>query len=186
MSYSHTLPGQDRTESIARFFLDKQQNNFKSQREGHAVYDDVEMVEIIIPGDNKTQVTSMVRQEHKDRWPRQYEAFKKGLEPAVDGYPIEHWAPVTAAQAANFKAVNVPTVEALAAVSDANLHALGIGARQLRDRAKAWLEQARDGEPLAKALAELENERAEKLALQTQVADLAAAVRRLEDKLNAE
>jgi hypothetical protein len=180
MSFSHTLPGQESKRCFARFFMDKDINNFRSKQEGRTVFDDVEMVEIIIPGDSKTQVVTRVTDRHRHEWAREYEAFKNGLEPAVQGYPIEHWPPLTAAMAANFKARAVHTVEALASVSDANLANLGLGARQWRERAQAWLQQAENGKAVDEMMSQRDEARAELNVLKSQYADLSAAVEKLQ------
>lgn len=182
MSYSHTLPGEANTESFARFYLGKTQNNHKSKLEGHAVFDDVEMVEIVIPGDKNTLVDTMVNDSHRQRWPQLYKAFKEGLSPSETGYPIEHWPAITAAQAANFKALHIHTVEALAGLSDGVLQNVGLGARDLRTRAQNWLQRASDAKPMDRLQAELDDEKAKNAVMQNQIEELMASVRKLQEK----
>lgn len=165
--------------TFPRFYRDKAENGFKSAQAGHAVYDDVEMVEIIIPGQNQSIATERVKAEHKARWPTQYAAWKAGLEVAQEGSPLEFWPPLTPAQVANMKALNVHTVEQLAAVDDTALTRMGMGARDLREKAKAWLENAKGGESVSKLMAENAALKAQISAMETNYADLAGKVREL-------
>lgn len=162
-----------------RFYRDKVENGFKSAQAGHAVYDDVEMVEIIIPGQNQSVATERVKQAHRDRWPAQYAAWKAGQEIAQEGSPLELWPPLTPAQVANLKVFNVHTVEQLAAVDDQALGNLGLGARDLREKARAWLENAKGGEALSQALAENSALKAQMKVMESNYADLAERVRKL-------
>lgn len=165
---------------IPEFYLHAIQNNFKSEQEGRPVFDDVEKVRIIIPGDKHTRVEERVTDEHRQRWPRQYEAFKTGLEQSPEGFPIELWPPISPALALNLKALGIPTVEALSVVTDAALGNIGIGARELRAKAKAYLQQAEDGKPLIAALADKERLEGELVVRDKQIADLQAAVAQLQ------
>ncbi len=167
--------------TFPRFYRDKLENGFKSSQAGHAVYDDVEMVEIIIPGQMQSIATSRVKPEHKQRWPNQYAAFLAGLTPSVEGSPLEEWPPLSPAQVANLKVVNVHTVEQLAAVNDGDLDKIGMGARALRDKAAAWLDNAKGGEALSKTLADNERLKAELETLRTNHDQLAQVVQRLSD-----
>jgi hypothetical protein len=61
-------------------------------------------------------------------------------EKADDGWPIEEWGVVTRSYAESLKLLNIPTVEALAALTDANAASL-MGGRKYRDLAKAALDE---------------------------------------------
>jgi hypothetical protein len=176
MSNTHhsLLPGETKVSAFPRFFVESELQEFKSNEAGHSIYADVEMVEVIIPGDSKSTWAGRVKQEHKDRWPREYEAFKKGQAVEHDGYPLKMWPPMTPALVATLGALNVYTVEQLAAVQDGALQNLGTGGRQLRDKAKMFLEQQAGGEPLARIVAELEQMKAQVALLERDNADLKA------------
>lgn len=132
------------------FDLQDVKNAVKSLKAGHPVFDQVQMITIKIPGNNKTVVVRKVRHdigpanEPPDpvRWPKQWQAFQnKGVQ-SVDGMPLEQWAPLVKNDVQRLKGLNIHSVEQLASVGDHNLHNLGHGGRGLRDTAKAWLEQA--------------------------------------------
>ena len=165
--------------AIPRFFRDKMQNNFRSEQEGRPVYDDVEKVEIIIPGMTQSIAVERVNEGHKMRWPQHYAAFQKGLEPVHDGTPLEEWPPLSPAQVANLKALQVHTVEQLANITDTAIQKIGMGARDLKAKAGAWLDQAQSGAALSKALAENAQLRAQLDTMKENHDQLAAAVARL-------
>lgn len=170
--------------AFPRFYRSKEENGFKSSQAGHPVFDDVEMVEIIIPGQTQSISHVRVKQAQRDRWPQQYAAFKAGLEPALEGSPLEEWPPLSPAQVANLKALQIHTVEQLATASDTVLEKIGMGSRALRDKAAAWLDNANGGEALSKALAHNERLTAELADMQRKHNDLAQTVQRLADAQN--
>lgn len=170
---------EDKDYTFPRFYRDKAENGFKSAQEGRPVYDDVEMVEIIIPGQNQSIATERVKQHHKERWPSQYAAWKAGLEAVHDGSPLELWPPLTPAQIANLKALNVHTVEQLAAVDDQALGRIGMGARDLREKAKAYLTNAERGQALSQAMAKIATLEATIESMKANYDDLAAKARQL-------
>jgi len=149
MTDTFTLPStQDKL--IPRFYVKPVRNNYRSEAEGREVFEDKEYVEIIVPGDKHSVVDVKVTDEHRDRWGRQYDAFKKSMEAPEEGTPIEEWAPIGASQALELKSVHVRTVEHLAGLSDSQLaKCVPMGGYQLREKAQAWLKQAEDGKPFA-------------------------------------
>jgi len=154
---------------FVRFYSDAILNQQKSDIEGRPIYDQCEMVEILFAGDNsKTKVGRATdgNPPYYLRFAKQYEAFKKQLEVVQDGTPIEHWPPITKAQALELKAMNIHTVEMLANVPDVNLK--WMGARQLRENAKAWLSEAEAGKETIKLRNEVEELRAQIEALTNQ------------------
>jgi len=137
---------------IPRFYLKPVRQAFRSEQEGREVFEDREYVEIIVPGDKHSIVDVAVKDEHRDRWPRQYEAFKKSQDAPEDGTPIEEWAPIGASQALELRSSHVRTVEHLAGLSDSQLaKVVPMGGIALRAKAQAWLKQVEDGKPLAEA-----------------------------------
>jgi len=161
---------------FVRFYGDAILNQQKSDTEGRPIYDQCEMVEILFAGDNtKTKVGRATdgNPPYKDRFPRQYEAFLKQLEIVQDGTPIEHWPPITKAQALELKAMNIHTVEMLANVPDVNLK--WMGARQLRENAKSWLSEAEAGKETIKLRNEIEELRTQLEALTNQKVGFSAS-----------
>jgi len=134
------------------FYLEAIKDEESSLKEGRPIFRDVEFIKIIPVGDKHTVVCRPVKKfdDHQspsdaNRWPKQYAAFKNKQTQVNDGTPVEEWPILTKSQAMMFKSVNVHTVEQLAAVSDTNLNNLGMGAREYREKAKAYIENAKGG-----------------------------------------
>lgn len=146
--------------TFVEFYHDAIIDDEQTKIAGRPVYRNVEMVRIINPGDTKTEKTGLAKSGNPPynlRYAKQYEAFKAQQVQVQNGTPIEHWPPIDKAMALNLKGMNIHTVEQLAAVSDQNLW--GMGARQLRENAKAWLSEAESGAEVIKMrnkIAELE------------------------------
>jgi hypothetical protein len=110
----------------------------------------------------------------KQQYSQLYTQYKQGLEPSTEGIPVEEWARLTRAQAANYKALNFKTIEQIANMSDAVLTKVGMGAQADRTAAKAYLEQAKDGALAQKQALIIERQDNELAELKRQVAELAA------------
>jgi len=143
-----------RDAAVPRFFVEAVEQTFKSEQAGRPVFEDVEFVEIVLLGDNKTRAVEKVNQGHVDRWPQYYAKFKKGQQDVYDGgTPLKEWPPMRPSQIAELNALNVYTVDQLARVPDNNLDRLGPGARALRDKAAAWLKASEDTGEIARLIA---------------------------------
>lgn len=183
MTFDYQPPRKDAPTVFPRFHLEARHNAVKSEAEGRAMYDDIEYVEITVAGDTRTVVDERVKAEHKERWPQAYAAFKEGRELALDGTPLEAWPLLTPGQVMEFKALNIRTVDALAALDDGNLNRLGTGGRNIRDKAKAFLETAAGYAPASKALAEVEDLKAQLAVQHKAIKDQAAEIERLKAKI---
>lgn len=175
-----TDPAQDKM--LVNFFMDSAINNFQSEKAGRPIYDDVEKVTIIAPGQKNSEFVGRVTDEHRFRWPDLYAKFKAGLEQVPEGTPLEMWPPMSKAQAQNLRALNIHTVEQLAGLPDSGLVLLGMGARDLQTKALTWLKSAEDGKPLAEAQAANERLAAELSVRDQQIEALQAAVAKLQEK----
>lgn len=128
--------------ALVEFYRDAVQNNFKSAEAGRPIFDEKDFVRIQTPGDTRTVIARVASDQDKQRFPRAWDAFSRGLEIAEQGTPLEEWPQVTRSQVKELKHVNITTVESLASVSDGNIQRLGPGYHQLRERAKQFLESA--------------------------------------------
>lgn len=140
-----------------RFYRDAIENPAASKAEGRPIFDEVEMVEVRIPGDKLTVFVSPVEEHHKERWPEIYAAFKRNEERAASGTPLEHWAhpTMTRSRVAELKAANILSVEELASVPDNVLGRLGMGSRELREAARAYIDAAKGGADTAAMAAQI-------------------------------
>lgn len=157
-----------------RFYKRAVQNNRRTAEEGRPIFEEREYVEIIIAGDKNTVVDRPVRDEDKQRFPGEYDAFQKGQDAPVVGTPIEQWPLLNKSQVAELKGIHVMTVEALAALSDSQLQKLGPGGRSLKSKAETWLQAAAGTAPLVELQEEKDRLAEENEMLRGQVKDLAA------------
>lgn len=124
-------------QSMVKFFKHPTISKAKSDEAGVPVYEDVEMVSVIFPGE-KEAVCVIATEWHKRRFPRQYEVFKTGSDQTLTGTPLDHLFPSDPGAIMNLKSFNVFTVQQLAALTDTAIMQIPMG-RQLTDRAKAYL-----------------------------------------------
>ena len=132
--------------AIPEFFTEAVKLEFKSQQEGRPIYEEREFVRILMPGDRLSAPVEPVNDDHKARWPKEYAAFKAGIEAPIEGIPLKQWPQVNTSRVKELAHFNIHTVEQMASVSDAHIQNLGMGARELRERAKLFLEVAAKGD----------------------------------------
>lgn len=157
------------------------QNLFESEQQGRPIFKDVDYIKIIFPGDKTKAVHRPVKEEDKLRFSKQWEVYQKQGHLVIEGTPIEQWAPLTKSEVAELKAINIHTVESLAALPDTALSWLG--ARTMRDKAKAWLAQAVDGSAISALIAKNESQANKISALEAQVKELATLKTNSKDKV---
>lgn len=108
-----------------------------------------------------------------DRYEEAYRRWKAGEEMPLDGTPIKGWPVISPAQQKTIIALNILTVESLAAANDEGCRRIGMGAVELKNKANAWLKQAKDKGPLT-----IEN-----AALKDEVVSLKARNEKLEERV---
>lgn len=111
-----------------------------------------------------------------DGWKEGYEKWKNGQEIPLDGTPIKGWGIISPAQQEMLIRINCMTVEDLARVNDEGLRRIGMGALDLRNKAKNWLQTVTDHGPLTIKMSVLEKENA---VLQSQIETLMKQVEAL-------
>lgn len=160
------------TKLSVRFFLHPVENHKKTKEAGRPIYDDVEMVSIMAPGNTKTEHTARAHAMHYDsnvqkqwtyaeRFKEHYRDFKDGVEEQGSGTPLAEAPFLSVSQKAEMHAMKIRTVEQLAGMSDRNIRAKGMGFREHVDAAKAYLDTAQGTSALAGEMAELRRQLAE-------------------------
>jgi len=87
-----------------------------------------------------------------------YEAWKKGQELPLDGFPIKGWGVISPAQQETLIRLHILTVEQLAACNDEGLRRIGMGSVDLKNKATAWLKQLKKAGPATQEVAALQKE----------------------------
>ncbi|MBB6304044.1 hypothetical protein [Rhizobium leucaenae] len=167
------------------FFDDPVHNPRKSAEEGRTVYDNVEKVRIRIAGDRGSEFVGLANEGSSVRDPitnqrltyaelhfGPYEAFKRGQQYVGDGTRLAELPFISAAKRKELEACHVFTAEALASLDGANLAKLGMGARELKNQATAWLEKAAGSADIVRLAGENEALRAQMEQMQAQLAAL--------------
>lgn len=164
--------------AIPRFHTEAVQDELASAAAGRPIFRMEERIQVHTPG-ALNQPVFRVTDEHRNTWPQQYEAFKRGEEMSVDGTPLEQWPVLNRNQVAELKALQIYTVEQCAQLPDTAVQRIGLGGRAIRERAKAYLDDAeavalterltREGEQKDARIALLERQTAEQGALLNQV-----------------
>jgi hypothetical protein len=133
---------------------------------GRPIFKSVVMITIINPGDKNNVVDRPLWPIDEQRFAVQYQRWLKTKENVVDGTPLKAWPVITENQRLELEYFHIFTVEALAGLTD-QAALSNMGFLTLKQKAKDFLEAAKDGSHLTKMRAEL-SERDSKLAAQDQ------------------
>lgn len=137
-----------------QFFVEPVYDAQASERDGCPRYREEERVRIIVAGDQFNIATHPVDDKIKERFPEHYSRWKATREERhIDGTPLRQWPLLSPVQIAEFEAANIFSVEMLAGLADTNVNKIHEG-RQWREKAKAWLEQAKDSSTATRLAAE--------------------------------
>ncbi len=156
-------------ELIVEFYIKPYPMDYLTESMGFPIFQDRIWVRIVAPGNSRTVWDTLAAGIEYDtaidpdsgeyhttwnvlgqcpngdppdaaKYPNAWARFMRKGEKADDGWPIEEWGVVTRSYAESLKLLNIPTVEALAALTDANAAAV-MGGRKYRDLAKAALDE---------------------------------------------
>ena len=165
-----------------RFYSKEVQNDFLTNKEGRPISFMADFVRIEIPGNQTSIIDTFVNNSHKTRFPQQWAIYLNEKADGnnnpdnVQGTLLRDWPILNSAQATELKHFKFYTVEQVASASDQQIMAIGMTAGMsplaLRDKAKAFLENAKDSSFAQK--------QAEELKLRDQqIADLTAQMERM-------
>ena len=93
-----------------------------------------------------------------DAYRKHYEAWRNGQELPPVGTPIRTGGMLSPAQVEALVRINILTVEDLAGVNDEGMKRIGMGAVEMKNKARAWLMQVNDKGPLTQENAALKRE----------------------------
>lgn len=172
--------GEDEKGLLVKFYLRSTQNPAKSAEAGRPIFEEVEYVTIMVPGDRDNVIDRPIQESDVQRFRGAYMRFKQGAEIQSPGTPLAAWPGITRAQVDELKYFNVETVEQLASMGDEPAQKFA-GINELRRRAKAFLEASEDNAKVEKMEYELQ-QRDEKIALlEARLEQLEAALQEDDD-----
>jgi hypothetical protein len=158
------------------FYRDVQKNENKSTEQGRPIFDEIDVVKIISPGQRDSFVGDATEQ-YQQRFPQQWARYKAGREQGDgSGTPLNMLPWMSMSAVAEFKALNCHTIEQLVGMPD-SVSQRFMGHHQIKQRAQAYLDAAKDSAPLLKLNAELQK-RDEQLQQQNEL--ISAMKERLE------
>jgi hypothetical protein len=161
--------------NIVFFYARQHLVDGKSKLMGRPVHEEKVHCVIIPPGEQGFKWDQEVRDIDKETYPQQWAAYLNKTQNKVTGIPIEHWPALSDTQKADFKAMNIPTVEHFAGLPD-SIAARIMGFYDLRAKAIAYVEAGKNDQLLAevrKAAAEENGALRERLeSLEKMLADL--------------
>lgn len=118
----------DRALSVM-FYSKPVQNHFESEKQGRPIFTDMDFVKIFLPGDDKNVIDTFVRDDHKSRFPRQWQHYQNkhaGDQQLIGKTPLKEWPRISAAQAEELRALKFFSVDDIANASDAALQNIGM------------------------------------------------------------
>lgn len=171
----------DNSNLYVEFYTDALEIPYRSEKEGRPVFETVEMIRIMVPGDMNNIIEVRVTEEHKQRYSQQYARFKAGEEAPIEGTPLEQWPLVNKAQIKEAQHFNVRTVEQVAELSDSFVAKIGMGWQGLRKQAQNWLKNAKDGAVVSQLTAENERMKQDIADLKEQIARMGKKAEKLKE-----
>ena len=136
-------PGQPGVRQTMISFYDREvQNQFKSEQEGRPIFEMKCYIRKVPPGDKLVEIDRKASKQDFLRYPQEYEMYMKRQTTPVNGTPLEAWAQVTRAQVAEYKALNILTVEQLAELPDGYGHKI-MGFQGWKQKAQSFLMAAK-------------------------------------------
>ena len=166
---------------IAVWKIIPMKNEAKTLEAGRPIYDDWECCEIRVAGSRNTVVSRATAVSHwtedpetgeqvavtyAERFSRQYRQFKEHGIQTKSGTPLDQAPFLTASRRAELRALNIYTVEALAAIDGQELKNIGQGGRELKNKAMEYIADGLRTAPNMQLQAELETLRARNAMLE--------------------
>lgn len=186
-SFTRTNGAAPGTETVyPRFFMDAVEDPLASEQQGRPIYREEERVEIIMAGNPFSKPVMRVNDEHRLRWAKEYEAFKKGQEVSLEGMPIEQWSVLKRSMVLELKALGYQTVEQIALMNDHAVQRIPMFGRRLKELAEACIDDSKAMAIVTKAQAEGEKKDAELNALRLQVENMTSQMQALFTQVQAQ
>ena len=170
---------EDNRGKMAVFFHTVQvQNNFKTMTEKRPIFEEKIFLKKLVPGDSTLVVDRPMREQDIEEYPIEWARFEQKKEQKSDGTPIEAWAAISDTQKAEFRALNIFTIDQFAKLPDSAGNKI-MGFNELRGKAQAFIGAAQDSQLMDKIRAETD----EKLkAQEVEMAALRAMIEELTTK----
>ena len=158
---------EDNRGKMAVFFHAVQvKNNFKTELEKRPIFEERIFLKKLVPGDSTLVVDRPMRESDMEEFPIEWARFEQKKEQKVAGTPIDAWSAVSDTQKAEFKALNIFTIDQFANLPDVAGDKI-MGFNDLRSKARTFIMAAQDSQMMDKIRAEMDKK------LEDQEAELA-------------
>jgi hypothetical protein len=158
---------EDNRGKMAVFFYTKQvQNSFKTAQENRPIFDEKVFLKKLVPGDSTLIVDRPMRPTDVEEHPIEWARFEQKKENRVSGTPLDAWPILSDTQKAEFRALNIFTIDQFAQLPDSVGNKI-MGFNDLRDKARTFILAAKDSKLMDNVRAETEK------VMQTQAAEIA-------------
>ena len=118
--------------------------------QGRPIFKECDFVRIMVPGNSLSEIDTIAREDHKNRFPVQWARYinTQGEASQEEGTPIKEWPLVSVSQAEELRGLKFYTVESIANASDLTVQKIGMAAGmspyEFRNKAKAFLNLANE------------------------------------------
>ena len=136
------------------FYTKSALNEAISQQQGTPYHESKVFVRIFTPGELQNIIDRPAKKEDSNRWPRQWQDYLHNRTQIPDGTPLELLFPNNPAIADNLKVRGVHTVQQLSNLTANAIDSIGMGAQEYVNRAKRYIENAKDGTEVLKLMEE--------------------------------
>lgn len=139
------------------FFVQAQPDTPRSLELGYRVTKDIDMVRIVQPGSRddllkeakgwikqlRDKYLSNAHDAYPEEWinaiENKYEMWKKGQDAPLNGTSVKEWPLLSPAQVQNLIACHLLTIEDVSEMTENAMIQYGMGARELKEKAREWL-----------------------------------------------
>lgn len=127
---------------FVEFYMEAVEFKAESEKEGRPVFKEIPFIRIQHPGDRNNVLEVAVTDHYKEKFAREWREFESRGQNEVVGMPLSQWPQITKSQVKEAEYFGIRTVEQLAAVNDGAIQKIGMGWRELRNKAQAYLDIA--------------------------------------------
>jgi hypothetical protein len=153
------------------------QNNFLTAQEKRPIFQERIFLKKLVPGDNTLTIDRPMREQDIEDYPVEWARFEQKKEATVAGTPIEVWSAISETQKAEFKALNIFTIDQFAQLADIVGNKI-MGFNDLREKARTFIAASQDSQMFDKIRAEtdakLQAQDVEMAELRAMIAELTA------------
>ena len=150
-------------------------HTYRSKMENRPVFIEKIFITKIMAGDKLHVHDQPVKEKDKEEYPVEWTRWEKTRQNRIPGTPIESWQSITDTQKAEFKAMNIFTVEQFANLADAMAEKI-MGFHALREKAKVFAVAQQDADFMNKVRQEMD---AKLQAKDSEVQELKAMLQKL-------